>query len=304
MMKHNLRIIAYLMVLFFTTQIVGLYLLNQSIETVEQTPEGDIEVVYSQPITGRPELEGQSSFSYILAMVLVGTAILLVIIKLRLFRLWKLWFFLAIWGALSISFSVFLDDMLSAIISFVLAYIKIYKPNAVIHNMTEVLIYPGIAIIISPMFNLFWAAMLLIAISIYDMIAVWKSKHMITLAEAQSDNEMFAGLMIPYKSETKTKKAEVKIKISKNIKGGKTTSAILGGGDVAFPMIFAGSVMTFLIEAGISKEMAFFRTLPISLFAGAALFLLFIKSEKGKFYPAMPFISIGCFIGYGIVLLL
>ena len=79
MMKHNLRIIAYLMVLFFTTQIVGLYLLNQSIETVEQTPEGDIEVVYSQPITGRPELEGQSSFSYILAMVLVGTAILLVI---------------------------------------------------------------------------------------------------------------------------------------------------------------------------------------------------------------------------------
>ena len=130
MMKHNLRIIAYLMVLFFTTQIVGLYLLNQSIETVEQTPEGDIEVVYSQPITGRPELEGQSSFSYILAMVLVGTAILLVIIKLRLFRLWKLWFFLAIWGALSISFSVFLDDMLSAIISFVLAYIKIYKPNA------------------------------------------------------------------------------------------------------------------------------------------------------------------------------
>jgi hypothetical protein len=32
-----------------------------------------------------------------------------------------------------------------------------------------------------------------------------------------------------------------------------------------------------------------------------ALLLLFVKAGKDKFYPAMPFISAGCFAGLGIV---
>jgi len=35
--------------------------------------------------------------------------------------------------------------------------------------------------------------------------------------------------------------------------------------------------------------------LIISVGATIALSLLFYFSEKGKFYPAMPFISMGCF---------
>ncbi|MEK6917000.1 MAG: presenilin family intramembrane aspartyl protease, partial [Nanoarchaeota archaeon] len=243
-----------------------------------------------------------ASFNYIIIMVFIGTALLLILIRFRLFKIWKAWFFLAIWGALSISFSVVMGDTAASIIALLLAYLKTYRGNAIIHNLTEIFIYPGIAIMISPIFNVYWAIMLLIAISIYDMIAVWKSKHMVKLAKAQSENKMFSGLMIPYVN--KEKKQEVKLKMSKNITKGKTTSAILGGGDIAFPMIFAGSVMTSLIESGASKEIAFFKVLIISLFSGIALFGLFLKSQKGKFYPAMPFITAGCFIGYAIILLL
>ena len=300
-MKHGLKIISFLMLLFLTSQIAGLYLLNLSIESIHETSEG-IDVIYSEPITGRPELEGQASFNYIIIMVFIGTALLLLLIRFRLFKIWKAWFFLAIWGALSISFSVVMGDTAASIIALLLAYLKTYRGNAIIHNLTEIFIYPGIAIMISPIFNVYWAIMLLIAISIYDMIAVWKSKHMVKLAKAQSENKMFSGLMIPYVN--KEKKQEVKLKMSKNITKGKTTSAILGGGDIAFPMIFAGSVMTSLIESGASKEIAFFKVLIISLFSGIALFGLFLKSQKGKFYPAMPFITAGCFIGYAIILLL
>jgi len=34
------------------------------------------------------------------------------------------------------------------------------------------------------------------------------------------------------------------------------------------------------------------------------LFILLTKGEKNKFYPAMPFISAGCFVGYGITKIL
>jgi presenilin-like A22 family membrane protease len=177
-------------------------------------------------------------------------------------------------------------------------------------------------IILAPMFTVFWAVLLLVAISIYDAIAVWKLKHMITLATAQAEEKMFAGLLIPYTKQKDKEgrqsskpiesasvpnaeiKTQIKLSIPKGFKDGEVKSAILGGGDIAFPMIFSGSVMTWLIEQGISKNIAFLQVMIISLFAGIALFLLLVYSKKDRFYPAMPFISAGCFIGYGIVLLL
>ena len=302
-MKHNLKVTAYLILLFLAAQIIGLYLLNISIEKIQTNQEGNIEVQYSEPITGRPELEGKESFNYIVIMILVGTALLLLLIKFRLFKVWKAWFFLAIWGSLAIAFSVIIKENIALILGLILTYFKIYKPNAIIHNLTEVFIYAGITIMIAPIFSVYWAIMLLLAISVYDAIAVWKSKHMIKLAEAQTQNKMFAGLLIPY-TNPKKKKTSIKISIPKNMKSKKVNSAILGGGDIAFPMIFAGSVMTFLIQSGLPKEIAYFQSLIIALFSGIALFILFIKSEKGKFYPAMPFITAGCLVGYGIIMLL
>ena len=309
-MKHNLKVTFFLILLFFTAQVIGLYLLNQSIETVEITDSGII-VKYEEPITGRPELEGRESFTYILGMIFFGTLLLFVLIRYRLFKVWKVWFFLAIWGALLISFSVVMPELMAVLLALILTILKIYKPNVFIHNITEVFMYGGIAILISPLFTIFWAILLLIAISIYDMIAVWKLKHMVTLAKAQADQKMFAGLLIPYSkskiimSQNKTvEKEEIKVSIPKGFKEKEVKSAILGGGDIAFPLLFTGSIMTWLIQQGISREIAFFQSLIVSLFAGIALFFLLIKSKKDKFYPAMPFISLGCFIGLAIIYLI
>ena len=64
--------------------------------------------------------------------------------------------------------------------------------------------------------------------------------------------------------------------------------AILGGGDVVFPIITAG---IFLRAFGLKPA--------LFVIAGAFLGLtfLFLKSEKKKFYPAMPFITIVMFLG-------
>ncbi|MEM4397816.1 MAG: presenilin family intramembrane aspartyl protease, partial [Candidatus Woesearchaeota archaeon] len=333
---HGLKIIIFLMLLFFGAQIIGLYLLNASIVSVEKNEQGIIEINYTEPPTGRPEIDKNSiqPFTYVFFMIILGTLILLFIIKMRLFKIWKAWFFLAIMLSLFIVMSVIISNsILALIISIILTFLKLYKPNIIIHNLTELFIYSAITLILVPIFNIQLAFLLLIAISIYDAIAVWKLKHMITLAKAQAEQKMFAGLLIPYNINEKNVEKVEKNKVINNnknnpnqkIKKGKnidiklpkiemkipsglsvenTRTAILGGGDIAFPMIFSGTVMSWLIENSFTKTQAFFYTLIVVLFSGIGLFTLFLKSEKDKFYPAMPFISFGCFLGFGVLYLL
>ena len=142
-------------------------------------------------------------------------------------------------------------------------------------NFTELFVYSGIAAIFAPIMNVFAASILLILISIYDAIAVWKTKHMIKMAKFQAKTKMFAGLVVPY------------------AKGKK--QAILGGGDIGFTLLFSGVVL---------YNVGFLNALIVSLFTTISLFVLLYKSKKNKFYPAMPYLSVGCFIGYFISLFL
>ena len=83
-------------------------------------------------------------------------------------------------------------------------------------------------------------------------------------------------------------------------------NAILGGGDIAFPLFFSAAIMEHLIIVqNIPKfPNALLYSLISTVTAGIALSLLFYYSKKDKFYPAMPFISAGCLIGYGIIFLI
>ena len=66
-----------------------------------------------------------------------------------------------------------------------------------------------------PILNVIVAALLLIGISIYDMIAVWKTKHMVALAKFQIEQVgIFTGFFIPIMSKEqalKLKKMRKKI---------------------------------------------------------------------------------------------
>ena len=176
---------------------------------------------------------------------------------------------------------------------------KIFKPKVWLHNLSEIFIYGGLAAIFVPVMNVFSAFMLLLLISIYDMYAVWHSKHMIKLAEFTNETNVFAGLSIPYERSSGKLKGKFTGKLVKS----KIRNAILGGGDIGFPLLFAGTVLKTLVMTDV-LYIAFLKTLIIPIFTAIALLMLFIKGNKNKFYPAMPFLSIGCLVGYGIILLL
>lgn len=288
-MKHNINVTVFLLLLFFVSQLVGLTLMSLAGD-VKVSETGQVFEYRTTALGERPDLNPKESFFSMVIVIAVGTVLALLLIKLNLMRLWKLWFFLAVFLAITVSVGVILPIIPSLIIAVILAYLKLFKPNIVTQNLSEVLVYPGIAIIFVPLLNVLWMAFLLFVISLYDMYAVWKSKHMIKLAKFQSESKTFAGMTIPYRKEEKGKKL--------------TKTAILGGGDVAFPMLFSGVVMTSLINDGMTKVSAVLHTLPIAIFATVALALLFFKGKSDRYYPAMPFLSLGCALGYLFVLLL
>ncbi len=301
-MKHTLTMTLLLISLFIVSQIVGLVTISRTI-TVETMPTGEIVLKKADTFMGpQPELpDKEKSYSFIplIIVVLLGTGILLLLIKVGWTSIWKYWFLLAVFITLVLSFDVWVSRIFALALALILSLIKVFKPNMYVHNLTEIFIYTGIAIIILPFLNIYSGFGILVLISIYDMYAVWKSKHMVKLAEFQLNSKLFAGLAISYGGK-KPKNLDKGTAGTKVVV--KSKNAILGGGDIVFPLLFSSVVMELLVKSwGFSKITALFSVFIITLTTAIALVSLLLFSKKDRYYPAMPFVSAGCFAGFLIV---
>jgi presenilin-like A22 family membrane protease len=302
-MKHNLKITIILLGMFIITQLIGLAVVNYYLDSQNIIP-------YGFDNSRLPEQSKDFSFysqllasfitSFIIAILII---FLLMKIKSEIFL--RIWFFVVITVALGITITAIIgkinipnSSLIALVIAISLAYIKVFKKNLIVHNITELLIYPGIAAIFVTIFNLWTTIALLIIISIYDIWAVWHSGIMQKMAKFQINKVgVFSGYFIPYaskavKEKIKNLKLKYNNKIPKNIVKKsklKVNLAILGGGDVVFPIIAAGVMLkTFN---------SFIPALIVVLFSCLALLYLFVFAEKKKFYPAMPYLTTGIFIG-------
>ncbi len=287
MMKHSVPVTAILVILFFSSQIVGLKIIDNYIDKGATSETGVVSYKNLPYSIERPDVSPEASIWFIVVAVLIGTGILLLLVKFRKVGLWKLWFLLSVVLTLSIALSSFMPPIIAAISSIVFGVWKVFRPNVLVHNLTEVFIYGGLAAIFVPILNLWAVFVLLIIVSAYDMFAVWQSKHMVRMAEFQTESKLFSGIYIP---GAKSSKAVPQPKKEIGINA-KVTSAVLGGGDMGFPLIFSGVVM---------KSVSFPNILAIPVCASFALLILLFLAQKNKFYPAMPFLSAGCFAGYAI----
>jgi len=287
-MKHNVKITILLLTLFLVTQFLGLYVVNHYIQKGNELPYG----------MTPPEAEKESDFftsflpSIIIAFIIAVT-ILFLLIKFKAEVVLKIWFFIVVIIALGISFNSFISGVkysafLVLILAIPLAFIKIFKRNFIVHNSTELFIYPGIAAVFVPLLNVWTIIILLILISAYDMWAVWHSGIMQKMAKYQINKlKVFSGFFVPYMSKKvkdKLKNLKKKDLVKKRV---KINLAILGGGDIIFPIITAG-VLLKVWGIGPALLAIFGATLGLAY--------LFVYAEKKKFYPAMPFITAGIFI--------
>jgi presenilin-like A22 family membrane protease len=290
------------MSMFILTQLIGLYVVNFYMNDGISLPYGFDE---QKNIDKTPSFYVQFLTSFIISFI-IALVIILFLMKIKSLWFIRAWFFVVIALAIGITLNlittqlgIIFPSIIALGLGIMLAYLKVFKKNILVHNLTELLIYPGIAAIFVTMLNLSTTVVLLIIISIYDIWAVWHSGVMQKMAKFQINSiGVFGGFFIPYASkkikdkikflQIKYKNHKIPMNIAKKHKL-KINLAILGGGDVVFPIIAAG---VFLKT---------FHSIPASLciVAGAALALLylFIFGKKKKFYPAMPYLTAGIFFG-------
>ncbi len=303
-MKHTWKITAVLLIMFIVTQLIGLAVIDAY--TREQLPYG------MEPPEIKTEREYWGMLPMILIAFVIAIALFFLLTRIKLNVILRYWFFIVVilaigitlnslFSYLSISYSL----TIATIISLPLAFFKIFKRNMLVHNITELMIYPGIAAVFVPILNVWTIIILLILISAYDIYAVWHSGFMQKMAKFQiNELKFFAGFFVPYlgKKERKRiktlkqkyKKKQIPEKVLKK-KRIKVSLAILGGGDVIFPIIAAGIFL---------KRFGLYPSLIVTACASLALLFLFIIARRGKFYPAMPFLSGGIFIGMALSWLL
>jgi presenilin-like A22 family membrane protease len=294
------------MLMFFITQLIGLFVIQ-----VYNDKSNSVDLPYgTQP---PHEVQEQTSILSILISFLIAISIFIILMKLNAETFIRIWFFAVISLAIALAlyavfvkFNVFLIDpfyisLIAMIIAIPLSYIKIFKRNILVHNLTELLVYPGIAAVFISIINIMGIVILLLLISLYDIWAVWHTSFMQSMAKYQINNlKIFGGFFVPYadkKSKQKIKQIKQKYKnksdnfLETKFKQAKIkiSLAILGGGDIVFPIITAG---VFYRITG-----SLISSLIISLSATIALLFLFILARKGKFYPAMPFLTIGIYLG-------
>lgn len=290
-MKHNWPVTLLLIGMFLLAQVIGLFIIKSYIDVQKSVETGQVSWKELPAIGGygmqRPEATPGVSVAYILIALIIGTILILLIMRLKKVMLWKLWFWLAVVLCLHIAFSAFMSSGYALLLALLLGSLKIFRPGILVHNATELFIYGGLAVIFVPMLSPLAAIVLLLLISLYDMYAVWKSQHMVKMAQFQASSGIFAGIFLPYTPK--------KIVLTTPKKKGAIRTAILGGGDIGFPLIFAGVVM---------KSLGLQSSVIVALGATLALFALLWFGQKKKFYPAMPFLTAGCLIGYGLLYLL
>lgn len=295
-MKHSIKITILLLAMFLVTQLLGLYVVHyyslagHALPFGLQSPQPQTPTDYMNIFTG-------ILFAFVFAILLF-----FFLTKFKVKFVLRVWFFVVVTMALSIFFLTLIPpglryaEIIALVIALGLAFEKIYRQNVIIHNFTELLIYPAIAAVFVPLLNIWTVIILLVLISLYDAWAVWHSGIMQKMAKYQIDNlKIFSGFFVPYASKSvKAKIKKWKATLSKKQlekKKIKVNLAILGGGDVVFPIITSGVV---LLERGLLPA--------LFVIIGAALGLtyLFFRGEKGKAYPAMPFITVGILIMMGI----
>jgi len=253
-------IVAVLLTIFILTMVFGLYVANKYF--VEELPYG------LQP----PEVKKEISPWYLFSAVLIMTGVFLLVYKLGLNILIKIWFFIAFTITASVALSALISPTIAIILALAIFLIKYKEKDMIFHNMSEVLVYVGLSAILIPLFDLLAIVILLLLISIYDFVSVFLTKHMIFLAQIQQKLGLFSGLII---------------------KKGKEV-AVLGGGDIVFPLMFASVVL---------RDYHIYYSILTIIFATLSLLLLMYLGERKKFYPAMPFITAGCLLTIPFILL-
>ena len=145
---------------------------------------------------------------------------------------------------------------------------------------------------------------LLIGFAAYDAIAVYRTKHMIDLADKVMDLRLPILLIVPKHRGYSFLKEEAKLK-EKLAKGEEREALFMGLGDVVIPCVLVVSALRFLDPvpafAGLTGNLVVSLATLLGALAGYAVLMTLVA--KGKAHAGLPSLNGGAIAGFLLALL-
>jgi presenilin-like A22 family membrane protease len=250
----SVEVFALLTAVFVVSQIIGLFIANKLLELG----------IVSSSFTG--DINDPLNAIILFGMIMLMTVIILLALRYRRQRKF-LWVIeaLAIFATATVVFGAVFpyDDFLVLLITLViLVYRYTHKDNVWFRNFVSLIAIIGAGAVIGISFGLLPVLLFISILSAYDLIAVFGTKHMVTLGKAVTKKNFAFTVCFPTKKHTFE----------------------LGNGDLVIPLITSASVLANgwfvnnLLVAGLVLVASY-----IGLFAS-----IYIVGTKKISLPALP----------------
>jgi presenilin-like A22 family membrane protease len=162
-------------------------------------------------------------------------------------------------------------------------------PRVVIHDIGIIFGIGGLATILGLSITPLVAVVLLAALSVYDIISVYRTQHMVTLARRMMSSGAVFGFLVPARFRTFFMRRDDALR--------ERAVMMLGSGDIGLPLVLATSAVSQSVVAALFVAAA-------SLLGVATMQWLFIHQERPAPMAALPPIAAAAIFGYLLAMLL
>ena len=236
-----------------------------------------------KPVVQATAVTPMSVFDFLWAFAVL-TILVLVLLRWRLGpKVFSGLFLLAIFfGVISIGLA--LAGEVGAIVFFVIAVILNYGLGRVwSFDLILVAGLAGVALNLGQAMHPVTAAIILVVLSFYDVIAVYSSRHMVKMAQRLSAEGAYFALIIPVKISC------LKSRLT-SVKPGKDFFR-LGTGDIILPAIMAVSSARLGLLFGVAVLIG-------ALIGLTANLVIFFRQDRPRPMPALPAPAAGAVLAY------
>jgi presenilin-like A22 family membrane protease len=298
-MKRNISSVATM---------AGLMLIAQTIALLMAIPFVEAELqVFEDP-------ESVATPIWYFILIIIVTGVILLMVKLRRRRILKHVILFAFGMTLLMVFDVlfilalvrltsdltiitWVSFVSALIIASILTYLLYTYPEWYVVDFVGVFVAAAVASILGISLAILPVFVLLIILAIYDAVSVYKTKHMITLADAVTMERLPVLLVVPTsKGYSFLKQKSLKEQIEKKE---KRDAVFMGLGDIAIPSILSVSAFVYLqTKTGLfefSHVLVAIATLAGCL-AGFIILMRFVM--KGNPQAGLPLLNGGAIAGY------
>jgi len=238
------------------------------------------------------------NIAYILVIMLVFTITILVIAKfwkkqlIQIIILGAIGYtsFYVLYPFFDLIVPMLLSLVLSIVFAAVLVLILVKYPEWYVIDICGIIVGAGAIAIFGISLGIWLILILLVVLAVYDAISVYKTKHMIDLADTVMDLKLPVLLVVPkirhYSLIKETKSLKEKLKDNE-----ERDAFFMGLGDVVMP-----GILVVAVYINVSNSLPLALSVIIGTLVGFMILMIFVM--KGKPQAGLPCLCGGAIAGY------